>query len=234
MLFSKNLLFYRTLPRFALGMMDRYLRVEVEGMENIPARGPAILVPNHSGFMGFDALLLSHWIQKKRGRIPRIMLHRLFYFKGILEAHAKKFGFLKASFQNGISALNKNNLLIVFPEAEQGNFKPINRKYRLQDFRPGFVRMAERTRAPIIPVVIIGAEETHINLGQLKVLDQLLPLPLNLFPLPAKWKIKILPPVRFSAVGSTDEFVAGVRTRMQTELNREVSNRSYVYFDRIM
>ena len=94
--------------------------------------------------------------------------------------------------------------------------------------------MAERTRAPIIPVVIIGAEETHINLGQLRVLDQLLPLPLNLFPLPAKWKIKILLPVRFSAVGSTDEFVAGVRTRMQTELNREVFSRGYVYFDRIM
>lgn len=232
--FSKNLLFYRTLPHLGLELMEKYLRVDVEGIENIPTRGPAILVPNHSGFMGFDALLLSHWIQKRRGRIPRIMLHRLWYFKGILERHARKFGFLQASYRNGVSALEKNNLLIVFPEAEQGNFKPINRKYRLQDFRSGFVRMAEQTRAPIIPVVIIGAEETHINLGQLKFLDQILPLPLNIFPLPAKWKIKILEPIRFSPQSGTDEFISGVRMKMQTELNREIKQRSYVYFDQIL
>ena len=234
MLFNKNLLLYRTLPQLGLELVEKYLRVDVEGIENIPTRGPGILVPNHSGFMGFDALLLSHYIQKNRGRIPRILLHRLFYFRGILDRHAKKFGFLKASYENGISALKQNKLIMVFPEAEEGNFKPINRKYRLQNFRPGFVKMAERTRAPIIPILIIGAEETHINLGQLKLLNQVLPLPLNIFPLPAKWKIKILEPVRFSETSSTDEFVSGLRSRMQTELNHEVSNRGYVYFDQIL
>ena len=239
--FSKDLFFYRTLPHFALEVIEKYLRIEVEGEENLPANGKAILVPNHSGFSGLDALLLSHWIYKSRRRIPRILLHRLFFFKGVMDAHARKFGFLKASYRNGLTALRKNNIVILFPEAERGNFKPINERYRLQDFKSGFIRMAHSTGAPVIPVLIIGAEETHINLGQVKVLNQLLPLPLNLFPLPAKWKIKFLKPLHFSQPKAVSDWdheeknsASGVRLHMQTALTQEVSRRNYIYFDQVM
>ncbi len=101
--------------------------------------------------------------------------------------------------------------------------------------------MAQATGAPVVPVLIVGAEETHINLGQVRVLNQLLPLPLNLFPLPAKWKIKFLKPIYFSepkALGERREqernFAARVRVQMQTALTKELSGRNYIYFDQVL
>ena len=60
-------------------------------------------------------------------------------------------------------------MIILFPEGEKGNFKPSRKSYELQEFKRGFVRMALETQSPIIPTLVIGAEETHINLSQLKL-----------------------------------------------------------------
>lgn len=231
----------RTTIDIFLELIARYHRMEVEGLENVPATGPAILLPNHSGFLGFDALLLSHLIRRHRRRVPRILLHRLWFAGGLIEKQARNLGFLEATYANGLSALEKNKLVMLFPEAEEGNFKPINEKYRLRQFRKGFVRMAARTGAPVIPVIIIGAEETHINLGQVKILNQLLPLPLNYFPLPAKWKIKFLPPLRFAAAPGelklekkAERAADSVRRDMQAALKKELAQRKYVYVENVL
>ena len=55
---------------------------------------------------------------------------------------AHKMGFLEATTSNGLNLLKKNNMLILFPEGEYGNFKPSQKRYRLQEFKRGFVRMA--------------------------------------------------------------------------------------------
>lgn len=223
------------------GLIARYLRVEVEGAENIPESGPVILLPNHSGFLGFDALVLSHWVRKNRRKIPRVLLHRLWFAGGMLEKSAKQLGFLEATYTNGISALQKGNFVMLFPEAEEGNFKPINDRYKLKDFRKGFVKMAAKTGATVVPVLIIGAEETHINLGQLKIFGQLLPLPMNYFPLPAKWKIKFLKPIQFDATrpdllepNGALKAAAGVRLEMQAELKSELARRKYIYMNKVL
>ncbi len=226
---------YKTMPHLCLEVLERYFRIEVEGVENLPSRGAALLLPNHSGYLGLDALLLNHWIYKNRSRIPRILLHRLWFTKNLLRSHAQKFGFLEASYNNGVAALNKNNLLVLFPEGEQGNFKTINEKYKLQKFKNGFVRMAIETEAPVIPILIIGAEETHINIGQLSILGQLFPLPLNSFPLPAKWKIKFLKPIYFSNISDQATFdynkaAERVKNLMQNNLHRELAQRKHIYF----
>jgi 1-acyl-sn-glycerol-3-phosphate acyltransferase len=221
----------------ALALIARYQRVEVEGLENLPPRGPAILLPNHSGFLGFDALLLSHVIRRHRNRVPRILLHRAWFRGGLLESAANRLGFLEANYKNGLEALERNKFVMMFPEAEEGNFKPINEKYKLREFRKGFVKMAARTGAPVIPVLVIGAEETHINLGQVKIFNQLLPLPLNYFPLPAKWKIRFLPPLQFAAGAETSHAevkAAGVRREMQAELRKELKSRRYIYREGIL
>jgi 1-acyl-sn-glycerol-3-phosphate acyltransferase len=231
----------RTTIDILLELIARYQRVEVEGLENLPRKGPAILLPNHSGFLGFDALLLSHLVRRHRNRIPRILLHKLWFAGGLLEKQARNLGFVEATYANGLGALEKNKFVMLFPEAEEGNFKPINEKYKLRQFRKGFVRMAARTGAPVIPVIIIGAEETHINLGQVKILNQLLPLPLNYFPLPAKWKIRFLPPMKFAADGNEKKLekkaelaAASVRRDMQTVLKKELAQRKYVYLDNVL
>ena len=237
-----EVLLYRVMPKFLLEIVRKYFRLEIEGLEHIPKRGAALLIPNHSGYSGFDAILLSHEISRKCHRIPRVLTHSLWFIHKSLSLPAHKLGFVEATTKNGMELLKKNNLVVLFPEGEQGNFKPTSKRYRLQEFKRGFVRMALQSQCPIIPVVIIGAEETHINLSQLKftkfLRGTILPLPLNLLPLPAKWKIKILPPVylpyKQSAASNRElvhEISKEIREKIQEAINGELAKRNSIYID---
>ncbi|MEQ1875382.1 MAG: lysophospholipid acyltransferase family protein [Bdellovibrionia bacterium] len=233
----RDVLLYRVMPHFFLEVIRKYFRLEVEGLEHLPRKGPAIILPNHSGYSGFDAVMLSHEIHKATERVPRVLTHHLWFLTQATALPAQKMGFVEATTANGLTMLKKNNLIVLFPEGEQGNFKPTTKRYRLQEFKRGFVRMALQARAPIIPTLIIGAEETHINLRQLKftkyLFGSVLPLPLNVIPLPVKWRIKFLEPLYFpykpSAANDPElvrELASDVRERMQRALNHELSQRS--------
>jgi 1-acyl-sn-glycerol-3-phosphate acyltransferase len=240
-----ELMFYRMLPHFLMEVARKYFRLQVEGVENIPRRGPAIVIPNHSGFSGFDAMLLSHEIFRLTGRVPRILTHKLWFLTPATAIPAEKVGFIEATMGNGLAQLKKNNLIVVFPEGEHGNFKPSTERYQLQEFKRGFVRLALLRQCPIIPTLVIGAEETHINLAQIKLSPWLarffgeivLPVPLNLIPLPAKWKIKFLPaihlPYQADAVDDrelVDELAQEIQEKMQTEISDEVVKRGSAFF----
>lgn len=233
---DRDTLLYRILPKLLMEIMRKYFRLEIEGMENIPKRGAGVIAPNHSGFSGFDALLLSHSIHTAIKRIPRVLTHQFWFLTKTTSIPAQKLGFIEATYENGVQLLKKNNLVVIFPEGEHGNFKPSSEMYRLQEFKRGFVRMAVATQAPIIPVLIIGAEESHINLSQLKFTKYLrgtvLPLPLNIIPLPVKWKIKILPPIYLpykpSSVEDSElmnEIAQEIQEQMQDKLSDEIQKR---------
>lgn len=226
-------LLYKAFPYFFTELASKYFRVEVVGAEHLPRRGPALICPNHSGVSGFDGMVLHHEILKACGRYPRVLTHKLWFVNKTTAVPARRFGFYEASLNNGISALNKKQLVVLFPEGEQGNFKPSSKAYQLQEFRRGFVRMALETGTPIIPTLILGAEETHINLSQLKltkyVRGLILPLPLNIIPLPSKWRIVFLEPIQLPHPKSkvkdrklvlkiADDF----RKMMQKRLNEEL------------
>ncbi|NCN41108.1 acyltransferase family protein [bacterium] len=197
---GREKLLYKVFPYFFAELASKYFRVEVQGAEHLPKRGGALICPNHSGVSGFDAMVLHHEIQKAVKRYPRVLTHKLWFVNKTTAIPAQKLGFIEATLKNGLESLDKNQLVVLFPEGEQGNFKPSSRAYQLQEFRRGFVRMAIETGKPIIPTLILGAEETHINLSQLKltkyVRGLILPLPLNILPLPSKWKILFLDPIQ--------------------------------------
>lgn len=233
-------LMYHVLPRFLLEVIRKYLRVEIEGIEHIPKNGAAMIVPNHSGFSGFDAVILAHEIHKASGRIPAVLAHPLWFFTKAIAIPAEKLGLIEATTKNGLENLQKGNLVVLFPEGEQGNFKPSEDRYNLQEFKRGFVRMALHEGIMIIPTIIIGAEETHINLKKLKFTKFLrgivLPLPLNILPLPAKWKIKFLEPIylpyKADAANNSDlvhEIAQEIRERMQLSIHEELRKRKFVY-----
>ncbi len=190
---------YKILPKFLLELMSRYFRVEVEGIENIPQKGAVIIAPNHSGYLGLDALLLNHIIQTRAKRKVKIMTHHFWFLTESISIPAHRLGFVEATYKNGIDLLQKKHAIVLFPEGEIGNFKPTSEKYQLQEFKRGFVRMALETQSPIVPTLVLGAEESQINLKQLKLTKFLkgivLPLPLNIIPMPTKWKIIFLPPL---------------------------------------
>lgn len=231
---------YRVMPRLALDLMSQYFRLTIEGEENIPREGRALICPNHSGFSGFDALMLAHQIRKGSGRVARILTHHLWFINKTTSLVANKLGFVEATFANGLKFLGKNQLVVLFPEGEYGNFKPTSKAYRLQEFKRGFVRMALQSKSPIIPTLVIGAEETHINLSRLRLPNQLrhliLPLPLNLIPLPARWKMKFLDPIYlpFKPEAADDselvhEICGDIRERMQRAINQELAKRKSVF-----
>jgi len=239
-------LVYRMLPHFLMEVAGKYFRLEVEGLENIPRRGPALICPNHSGFSGLDAFLLGHEVFKNTARVPRILTHHLWFLSPLTAIPAEKVGFIEASMSNGLAQLKKNNLVILFPEGEQGNFKPSSDAYQLQEFKRGFVRMALLRQCPIVPTLVIGAEESHINLAQIKLApplsrffgDLVLPVPLNVVPLPSKWKFKFLPPIQLpyqpAAVDDrdlVDELATEIQDQMQMVLNEEIAKRSSAFFD---
>lgn len=238
--FNSEVLMYRVMPRLALDLMSQYFRLTIEGEENIPREGRALICPNHSGFSGFDALMLAHQIRKGSGRVARILTHHLWFINKTTTLVANKLGFVEATFANGLKFLGKNQLVVLFPEGEYGNFKPTSKAYRLQEFKRGFVRMALQSKSPIIPTLVIGAEETHINLSRLRLPNQLrhliLPLPLNLIPLPARWKMKFLDPIYLpfkpEAADDSDlvhEICGDIRERMQRAINQELAKRKSVF-----
>lgn len=210
----------------------RYFRVEVSGLENIPKSGPSIVLPNHSGFEGFDAMVLAHLLTKHLGQQARIFAHHTYF--SLFEMGKKlsrSVGLRDAKYDCGKKTLSDQHTLIIFPEAEQGNFKPSSKAYDLQKFHTGFLRLANDCQVPIIPTTIIGAEESSINMGNIRLpfTSLLLPMPLNLFPLPIKWIIKFHPPITFNKPDIDYEgltFEAQIiRQKMQSLLNAELKKR---------
>lgn len=223
-------------------IVRNYFRLEVEGMENVPRRGRALVIPNHSGVTALDAVMIGNEIFRARRRIPKILAHPLWFVGPNLRILAKRIGLEEANKDAGLRLLRKNKLVILFPEGASGNFKPTAERYHLQEFRRGFVRMAMATRSPIIPTVVIGAEETNINLSSISFAKHLrgtiIPLPLNVLPLPAKWKIVFMKPIsmaKYSEKNAADHDLVhricqDVRERIQSRIQEELKKRDYIYF----
>lgn len=233
--------FHRRFGNF-LRFLRTYFRVDIEGLENVPPSGRGVICPNHSGYAGTDAVLLSHLIREHTGRRPRILAHRAFFdFSSQIKAVSESFGLQKATIENGLKIQKRDHLLILFPEGEKGNFKSTTLRYRLQEFHTGFLRIAIQSGAPIIPTVIIGAEESHLNLGNIdlgKIAKGLrIPLPLTLVPLPAKWKIKFLPPIETKDLDpellnnpeKLKQLAKKFRRDLQRAINEELRGRPFIF-----
>lgn len=214
-----------------LGILSRYFRLEVSGCEHVPRTGPGIIVANHSGWMGLDALLLSYVIRKKTGRDCHIMAHRGFFeWSRWIHRIACRNGLRKPSRLDACESLKNGDLLILFPEAEAGNFKSSAKRYQLQHFHRGFVSIAKETLAPVIPCGIVGAEDAQLNLGSVQVGPRLrslrIPLPLLLPPLPSKWRMRFfeaIPSEKLTCFGNTPYSVAaGVAQSVRYELQENL------------
>jgi 1-acyl-sn-glycerol-3-phosphate acyltransferase len=195
-----------------LNLLYRYYwRVETTGLENIPIEGRALLVANHSGQLPWDgmmvgtAILTEHPAQRLVRTLYGALLGRMPYVSIMLT----RLGQTLASVENGTRLLEQEELVAVFPEGYKGTGKPYRDRYRLARFgRGGFVQMALGTGSPIIPVSVVGSEETYISLGKLPLPSGLTGIPylpitltfpwlglLGFVPLPTKWYIDFGQPI---------------------------------------
>ncbi len=188
-----------------------WFRVRVRGIENLPEKGAALVVANHSGTIALDALMLALAVHDEHPeqRYLRLLGADLVFRIPFLSELARKHGSTLACNPDAERLLSAGELVGVFPEGFKGTGKLYKDRYRLQRFgRGGFVSAALHTRVPIIPVSIVGAEESYPMLGNFKPLARLLgtpyfPItptfpwlgPLGLIPLPSKWYIEFGKPV---------------------------------------
>ncbi|GAB3306229.1 hypothetical protein EK0264_05560 [Epidermidibacterium keratini] len=195
----------------ALRPLGKYFRIETRGIENLPTDGSALLVANHSGTIPVDGLMLSLVVhdQTPNHRFLRLLGADLVFSTPLLGQFSRKAGHTLATGPDADRLLDAGELVGVFPEGFKGVGKGWAERYRLQRFgRGGFVSTAITSRAPIIPVSIIGAEEIYPMIGDLKPLARALGFPyfpitpffpllgaLGVVPLPSKWIIKFGEPI---------------------------------------
>src|SRR5215470_572809 len=141
-------------------LFRRYWRVKVEGVENVPPAGAALLVSNHSGAIPIDAVMLSAATEFSlpRPRLLRFLFDRFVSDMPLIGDFYRKVGSVPASYENGLALLRHGDLVGIFPEGVAGVAKGFAHRYRLQEFRTGFVRMSLEAGVPIIPTAVVGAE----------------------------------------------------------------------------
>ncbi|MFD3703634.1 lysophospholipid acyltransferase family protein [Nocardia sp. NPDC058658] len=196
-------------------LSDYWFRVEVAGIENIPAVGGALLVANHAGTVPIDGLMLQLAVHDKhpQQRALRLLAADLIFEMPLLGALARKAGHTLACHPDAERLLRSGHIAGVFPEGFKGVGKNYADRYKLQRFgRGGFVSAAVRAGVPIIPVSIVGSEEIYPKLADIKPLARLLGLPyfpvtplfphlglLGAVPMPSKWYIEFGEPIATTA-----------------------------------
>ncbi|MCK5798035.1 MAG: acyltransferase family protein [Deltaproteobacteria bacterium] len=162
----------------------RYFRPVIHGIENLP-KGRCLLVPNHSGQLPFDALVVAVacLVDASPPRLVRAMAERWFPTLPFVNIAFSRAGVTVGDPINGRNLLEAENALLVFPEGTRGSGKTWDHRYRLVPFGRGFMRLALQTGSPIIPVGVVGAEESIISLHNAQGIADLLRMPY--FPIPA-------------------------------------------------
>lgn len=235
-------------------LYDKWFRVEVSGLENIPDTGGALIVGNHSGVIALDAAitglaLLDH---HPAHRHLRLLGADLVFNTPFLGSYARKAGHTLACQADAERLLDNGELVGVFPEGFKGVGKPFNERYKLQRFgRGGFVSAALKKGAPIVPVSIVGAEEIYPMLGNSKILARLFGMPyfpltptfpwlgpLGMVPLPSKWYIEFGDPIKTEGLVDSDHsddpmvifnLADQVRETIQQTLYRLLMKRSSIF-----
>jgi 1-acyl-sn-glycerol-3-phosphate acyltransferase len=243
------------LDRTAGEFFYRYwFRTDVEGIENVPSTGGALLVSNHAGALPPDAPMIAKAIREEHPHPRPVNITVEHFFKGYpgFSMLTAKIGCVPAHPANVHRLLyDEEQLVLVFPEGRKGTEKLYKDRYRLRRFgRGGFVAAAMRARAPIIPVCVVGAEEAapiFAQVGLMRRLTGLLYFPITpTFPhfgllgmlgfLPAKFKIRFLEPIPFDQEGLENDkalvqtVAHEVRARIQENLWDMVASRKSIWF----
>lgn len=177
----------KTNMRFTKFLYDSFYKVEAFGLENIPKEGRCLIIPNHSGQLPFDGMLIGYaLITNQFGpRAPKAMVERFLPTVPFIGNWLSSVGAVIGDPINCERMLDNEEAVVVFPEGVRGSNKLYKLKYQLQRFGTGFMHLAMKHNAPIIPVAVIGMEETIRSYADLKPIAKALGLPVA--PLVVPW-----------------------------------------------
>jgi 1-acyl-sn-glycerol-3-phosphate acyltransferase len=233
----------------------RWFRVEWEGLEKIPTDGGALLVANHAAAIPSDAPAIMHGVETELGRAVYGLAEYIFREVPVLGTLWSRVGGVTAQPDNAYRLLREQRqLVLVFPEGTKGTSKPYNERYKLARFgRGGFVEIAMRAGVPIVPIAVVGAEESMPILFKVPRLASRLgvpyvPITANmvvfgpllglLLPFPTKFRLRVLDPVHFDVPPDQQRYSRSkvmdgsetVRERIQEALYDMLRQRKSVWF----
>ena len=157
-------MFYRVMKLIVAPLLKIFFRPWVEGMDHIPAQGPAILASNHLSFS--DSFFLPALMRR---RVTFIAKSEYFtgkgvkgkltaaFFKGVGQLPVDRSGVRgagEAAIRSGIAVIERGELFGVYPE---GTRSPDGKLYRGKV--GGVARIALATGAPVIPVAMINTDK---------------------------------------------------------------------------
>jgi 1-acyl-sn-glycerol-3-phosphate acyltransferase len=232
----------------------RWFRAEWDGLEKIPTNGGALLVANHAAAIPSDAPVIMHGIETELQRPVYGLADQMFKQMPVVGTLWSRVGGVVAHPDNAYRLLREQNqLVLVFPEGVKGPGKRYSHRYRLARFgRGGFVEIAMRAGVPVVPIAVIGAEESMPIVWKSSTLAKLTGLPyvpitanmLALGPLgavayfPAKFKLRVLDPVHFDVPPDQERYSRSrimddsedIRAQIQAALYEMLRERRSVWF----
>lgn len=230
-------------------LVARYFRATTIGAENIPD-GRVVIVASHSGVVPWDAILLVTEIYRHTGRFSWNAGHE-YWGRSALKSLLVSTGMVLGGRTDFEALLRQDEICTIFADAGQGNrhayYLECDR-YKVKPekgFAPGrggYIKVALRTRSPVVPVAIVGAEEVHYCLGDVPQLAAYLkvpffPLVASLVPLPARIYIRFGEPIRFPAPPEAadqqavvDRLNAQVRSALQALIDDTLRRRKGIYW----
>ncbi|MBI42554.1 lysophospholipid acyltransferase family protein [Marinobacter lutaoensis] len=205
---------------------EKYFRVEAHGVEQVPAEGPVLIIANHSGQLPLDGLLIGYALASRQEtpRIPRAMIERFFPTVPWIGNLLNEMGAVLGDPVNCAKMLANGEAVIVFPEGVRGSGKLYRNRYQLKRFGNGFMHLAMKYRAPIVPVGVVGCEETIPAIANIKPLARMLGIPYApvAMPvvLPAKVHLNFGPPMYFDDLDIPEEQVTERVEQVKAEISR--------------
>lgn len=231
-----------------------WFRVEWEGLEKIPTDGGALLVANHAAAIPSDAPVIMHGIETELGRPVYGLADNFFRQVPVVGTLWSRVGGVPAHPDNAYRLLaEQDQLVLVFPEGVKGPAKLYSERYQLRRFgRGGFVEIAMRAGVPVVPIAVVGAEDSMPMVARIPNLARMLGTPyfpvtanmLALGPLgvigyfPAKFKLRVLDPVHFDVPPDQERYSRSrvmdeseaIRERIQEALYDMLRRRRSIWF----
>lgn len=195
---------------------QHYFKVRTEGLQHIPARGRAMLVGNHSGGIALDGAITiaACFFELEPPRLAQAMADKFINRSPFGSLWSSRLGHFTGLPEHAIRLLEEDRLLVVFPEGARGTAKLFRERYDLVDFGTGFVRLAMRAKAPIVPFAFLGGGEAVPTIRNSKRLGKLLGapyVPLTPYvlplPLPVTVDLHVSEPMWFEGTGNEDDRV---------------------------
>ncbi|HEU4727103.1 MAG TPA: lysophospholipid acyltransferase family protein [Kofleriaceae bacterium] len=210
-------------------LADHYFRTRSYGVEHIPRSGAAILVANHGGALPVDAALVCLDVDRATGRVLRPIADRFVPALPLISTWFARVGAVVGTHANVGRLLERGELIAIWPEGSAGIAKPVRDRYQMKEWRVGHAELALRYRVPVVPVAVLGSEESWPVLGRITRFRgfgaPFLPVPLTPFPLPLRHHLLYGAPLALHeglGVDAADDpgIVAHAATRVRLALAR--------------